>query len=296
MTATLTVERAGQRYIGARAGRGEITKETVRSFRETLLHLFAPAVGPERPLRSITRHDVESWIKGMTQRKLAAATVRLHIGTLKGMFRWAVIEGHVRGDPTTGLRLPKLPRFLPRGVPDREVIGLLCEGCQDDRDRLIVLLMRREGLRAIEVANLQLADIDWDNRTMVVTGKGGHQRALPVVDEVHSAILNYLGERGRSAGHMLQSHQQSYANPDDGLTAKYVARLAGDIFKRAGVKGSGHALRHSFATELIHNGGNVRDAQVALGHVSIATTQRYLGVTAARELRGLMEGNRIRPG
>lgn len=78
----------------------------------------------------------------------------------------------------------------------------------------------------------------------------------------------------------------------DGLSPKYVARIVGDAFRRAAVPESGHALRHTFANDLLRNGGNLRDAQVALGHVSIATTQRYLGFTAVRELRGLMEGGR----
>jgi site-specific recombinase XerD len=109
-------------------------------------------------------------------------------------------------------------------------------------------------------------------------------------------MQTYLAARGATVGHLLQSRQQSYANPGDGLSPKYVARIVGDVFRRAGLRDpgqSGHALRHTFANELLKNGANVRDAQLALGHVSIATTQRYLGFTAVRELRGLMEGSRV---
>ncbi len=152
-----------------------------------------------------------------------------------------------------------------------------------------MLLMRREGLRAVEVANLELADIDPDERSMIVTGKGGHQRALPIVAEVWSAIESYLAERGTFDGHLIQAYRQSYANIDDGVTAPYVVRLVGDAFRRAGVRASGHALRHTFATELLKNGANLRDVQTALGHVSISTTQIYLGFTVVGDLRALME-------
>jgi site-specific recombinase XerD len=290
----LTVERAGRQYVAHRCERGEVRKETARSFRETL-SIFASEVGGDRPLTSITRADMDAWIKSMSRRHLAPATIRLRIGTMRGFFKWALLDGHIKNDPSVALRLPKLPRYLPRGLRDSQVLELL-DHCEDDRERLIVLLMRREGLRACEVANLQVADIDGDDRSMAVKGKGGHERALPVVDEIWSAIQTHLGERGHHAGHLLQSYQQSYANDTDGLTAKYVARLVGNVFRRAGVPGSGHALRHSFATELLRNGASLRDVQLALGHASISTTQIYLGFATVGDLRPLMEGNRIRTG
>lgn len=142
------------------------------------------------------------------------------------------------------------------------------------------------------VAQLQLADIDREKRTMIVRGKGAHERVLPIVGEVWSTMETYLVERGTFAGHLLQAYQQSYANVHDGLTAKYVARLAGGVFRRAGIKASGHALRHAFAQSMIDAGANIRDVQVALGHASISTTQVYLGYTVLGDLRGYMEGSR----
>lgn len=284
-----TLEQVCLRYVAHRA---EVRKETVRSFRETF-RIFAAEVGPDRPFRSVGRQDLDAWVKSMSKRQLAPATIRLRIGTIKGMYKWAVIEEIIKADPSSAMRLPKLPRYIPRGLKDVQVLRLL-EACQDDRERLIVLLMRREGLRAIEVAGLQVGDIDPDDRSMIVRGKGGHERALPIVDDVWHAIRAYTAERGNHAGHLLQAYQQSYANPDDGLTSKYVARLVGNVFRRAGVPGSGHALRHSFATELLRNGANLRDVQIALGHASISTTQIYLGFASVGDLRGLMEGNRIR--
>lgn len=290
MTA-LTVEQAHRRYV---ADRTDIRPETMRSFRETF-RLFADEVGADRPLSSVARGDLNTWMRGMGRRKLATATIRLRVGTVRGFFKWAVLEGLIKTDPTLALRLPRLPRELPRGLKDKQVRQLL-DACADDRERLIVLLMRREGLRAVEVANLQLGDINEEDKSMIVRGKGGNERALPIVGEVWSLLQTHLATRGATAGHLLQSYQQSYAQPGDGLSAKYVARIVGDVFRRAGLRErgqSGHALRHTFANELIRNGGNLRDAQVALGHVSIATTQRYLGFTAVRELRGLMEGSRV---
>jgi site-specific recombinase XerD len=286
----MTVGEATLTYVQARRDRQEIALTTIYRFRE-VLGCFADDIGRTRPLSSITREDLDQWIKGMGQRHLAPRTIRLGISTAKGMFRWATIEGHVRKDPTLVLKQPKLPRQLPRGIRDDQVAAVLAE-CRDQRERLIVLLMRREGLRACEVANLEMADIDSSEHSMIVRGKGGHERALPIVDEVWVALETYLAERGTFDGHLLQAYQPSYAHIDDGITAPYVVRLVGDAFRRAGVRASGHALRHTFAGSMLRNGANLRDVQTALGHVSISTTQIYIPLTVVGDLRGLMEGGR----
>ncbi|MGD0285102.1 MAG: tyrosine-type recombinase/integrase [Acidimicrobiales bacterium] len=288
----LTVAAAGRYYVEARRDRQEIGPRTVKTFRE-ILTLFADDVGRDRLLSSVSRRILDQWVKSMGQRQLAPRTIRLRIGTVRGLCRWAVIEGHIKRDPTLVLRQPKLPRQLPRGLHDDQVATVL-KHCRDDRERLIVSLMYREGLRAIEVSRLELADIDSAEHTMIVRGKGGHERALPVTKDVWVMIETYLVERGTFDGHLIQSYQRSYANSEDGITAPYVVKLVGDAFRRSGVKASGHALRHTFATELLKAGANLRDVQVALGHVSISTTQIYLPFTAPADLRGYMEGDRCR--
>jgi site-specific recombinase XerD len=284
----LTVAAAGRYYVEARRDRQEIGPRTVKTFRE-ILTLFADDVGRDRLLSSVSRRILDQWVKGMGQRQLAPRTIRLRIGTVRGLFRWAVIEGHIRKDPAVVLRQPKLPRQLPRGIREDQVAAVLKE-CRDDRERLIVTLMHREGLRAVEVSRLETADIDPLERSMVVRGKGGHERMLPIVDRVWAMIESYLAERGDRAGHLIQAYQQSYANGEDGITPPYVAKLVGDACRRAGVRASGHSLRHTFATELLRNGANLRDVQTALGHVSISSTQIYIPLTVVGDLRGLMEG------
>jgi integrase/recombinase XerD len=288
----LTVAAAGRHYLQARQDRQEIGPRTVKTFRE-ILTLFADDVGRDRLLSSVSRRILDQWLKNMGQHRLAPRTIRLRIGVVRGLLRWAVIEGHIKKDPTLSLRQPRLPRQLPRGIREDQVAAVL-ENCRDARECLIVTLMHKEGLRACEVANLQLGDIDSAERTMIVRGKGGHERALPVIGEVWAALETYLAERGTFDGHLIQSYQASYAHIDDGITAPYVVRLVGDAFRRAGVRASGHALRHTFAGSMLRNGANLRDVQTALGHVSISTTQIYIPLTVVGDLRGLMEGGRCR--
>lgn len=286
--AVVTLAECARAYIDSRWSRGEISRETRRSFRETL-GLLADDLG-DRKVSAIERRDIEKWLGNMG---CSPATVRLRLSTTRGMFRWAVMEGYTKIDPTLGIRGPKKPRTVPRGLSQADVTKLL-DGAADARERLLLLLMLEEGLRAIEIAQLQLGDVDLAGGTMVVTGKGGHSRVLPITDVVAGAIEAYVAERGKRSGYLLQSYQRSYASTHDGLSAKYVARIAGDAFRRAEIPESGHALRHTFAHGLIDAGASIRDVQGALGHASMTTTQVYLGHAEVAQLRGFM-GRRPKP-
>ena len=286
---TMTLGVCTGAYINSRWSRGEISPETRRSFGESL-GLLGDELGDEKKVTSIKRRDIEQWLGHM---ECSPATVRLRLSTARGMFRWAVMEGYTKIDPTLGIRGPKKPRTVPRGLSQEHAEKLLA-GALDARERLLLLLMLEEGLRAVEIARLQLGDVELAAGSMVVHGKGGHSRVLPITDAVTSAIETYVAERGKRSGFLLQSYQRSYANETDGLTAKYVARLAGNAFRRAEIPESGHALRHTCAHGMIDAGASIRDVQMALGHASMTTTQVYLGHADIAQLRNFM-GRRARP-
>lgn len=288
-TMVMTLGECARAYINSRWGRGEISKETKRSFTETL-GIFSGVIGTERRLTTIDRQDIERWMSGMS---CSAATKRLRLSTTRGMFQWAVIEGYAKVDPTLGIKGPKKPRSVPRGLAEA-AIEMLLSVAIDARERVMLTLMLEEGLRAGEIAGLEIGDVDLVSRSMVVTGKGGHSRPLPVTDLAAEAIEEYLLERGRRSGPLLLSYQRSYANEGDGLTAKYVSRMAGNALRRAALRESGHVLRHTFAHGMIDAGASIRDVQVALGHASMTTTQVYLGRADVAQLRNFM-GRRPTP-
>lgn len=279
----MTLGECAREYINSRWSRGEISSETRRSFRESL-SILRSALGDTRRLSSIERRDVERWLGSMN---CSPATVRLRLSTVRGMFKWAVVEGYAKTDPTIGIRGPKKPRSVPRGLSSVDVDALLTTA-RDARERLLLMLMVEEGLRSVEISRLQMGDLDLGGRTMIVRGKGGHSRVLPITDTAGAALTAYLAERGRGSGSLLKSYQRSWASEDDGLSAKYVARIAGDAFRRAGIDESGHALRHTFAHGLIDAGASIRDVQGALGHASMTTTQVYLGHAEVAQLRNFM--------
>jgi site-specific recombinase XerD len=153
-----------------------------------------------------------------------------------------------------------------------------------------VCLEVQEGLRACEVVGLELGDVDVDERQLLVrVGKGGHERVLPISGETWDAMEKYLGEYPAKAGPLIRS----YIHPTRAISAHYVSRLVSEWMHGAGVNDSGHALRHTMATDSLRNGAHIRDVQAALGHKSIATTQVYLPLLV-HDLRSAMGGRSYR--
>lgn len=153
--------------------------------------------------------------------------------------------------------------------------------------------MVQEGLRRIEVTRLEIGDIDLIGRTIRVTGKGDHERLLPLTREAEEAIRDYLRQYPATTGPLIRS----FHNPTLGVRPNTVSGMVHTAMLMAGVKQASydgvtpHALRHSCATDMLRAGAHVRDVQRALGHQTLATTETYMPLLV-NELRDAMEGRR----
>lgn len=264
---------------------GGAAKATVDGWRAALLG-FAAMVG-DRPPAEVTRADVERWVN---RPGLAPSTRRGARSFVSVFFRWATAEGHVPADPTLRLPRVRIPRALPRALPAGHVEALLGR-LPDNRARCVVLLEYDCGLRACEVAGLRVEDVAVADQTIRVTGKGGHQRTLPVPDRAWAALLAEVA--GRSSGPVVRS-----ANPpgksatltltDRPVTPNHLCRLTAKWMRDAGLDATGHALRHSFAGDLVRGGADLAAVQQLLGHTNLAVTSRYLAFEDPQRLREAM--------
>lgn len=278
-----TLAQLAAAYIADRLHRSRFRPKTADTVRFTLAGLMRHA--PEDPTQ-LTRQHVEGWL---ADTKMAPATARSRLSQIRGFCRWLRRQGLLTGDPTLDVDGPRTPRYVPRGLKSQAVSAALAS-CPDTRARLILLLMCQEGLRCLEVANLELGDVDFDGRIMLVRGKGGHERVLPVSEESWGALIEYLTERPAYAGPLVRS----YNDPHRGIDASYISTLVARWLRAAGVEATAHALRHTAASDMLRNGAHLRDVQAALGHVSLSTTQRYLPWVVG-DLRQAMAGRRYGP-
>lgn len=257
-------------YLRAMQAR-KLSPETIRTTRSVLGGLRRHA---EMPLTQLTAEDIADW-QADTAGRVSARTLRKDVSAVRAFFTWARAEGRVRRDPTARMRAPKVPRLLPRPVPEARLALAMSEA--DDRMRLILALAAFAGLRAGEVASLSWTDVSLDGPepTLRVTGKGSAERVVDISPDLAALLVALPRRRGPVVrrGDGAPGHN----------TANTISKLANDHLRGLNIPDTLHSLRHRFGTEVCRVGG-LRQAQEALGHASPTTTAGYARV-ARRDIR-----------
>ena len=283
------LSRLALRYVKERRAKGELNDRSAAVTRSRLLSFTTTTtVTPQR----VTRRHIENW---MATAGLSPAYRRARLSTMRGFCGWCVLNGHMRRDPTLGVRAPKQPKYLPRAL-QRDDAAAVIAAAPDLRAQAISLLMLQEGLRRVEVSRAQLGDVDLRRRELLVRGKGGLgeiTRVLPLSEESTTAIMRDLDQHPAKAGPLFRS----YTRKHEGLSPGTVGDILREMFKAAGVKQapgdgrSAHALRHTMAHDMLEAGASLIEIQQALGHATLKTTEVYLR-GAVGNLREAMAGRR----
>jgi integrase/recombinase XerD len=238
------------------------------------------------PLAGADRAGVERLAQHWAS--LAPSSLARRCSALRQCFGFLVDEQWRADDPSPALPRPRSRRPLPRILSHAEVESLFAtaeaEAAADRAEavRLLTLLelLYGSGLRATELVSLPLAAVPRDAPFLMITGKGGQQRMVPVSTRARQALSRWLAVRGDKGRLLFPSTGQS-----GHLTRVRLFQLLRALAGRAGIdpeKVSPHVLRHAFATHLLEGGADLRVLQTLLGHADIATTQIYTHVDAAR--------------
>lgn len=244
-----------------------------------------------RLLANIGQGHIEAWLDSITH--LAPRTRRARFTIVRSFLAWCVDERLIARNHADRIPTPKVPRTTHRALNQQQTRALL-DACATSRDRLIILLGLQLGLRRAEIAGLTVEDIDWHDRTLLVTGKGGHQRTLWIPDELAEAIEAYLADSPAIHGPLIRGDRY----PTRPVAPPWVGRRVTVLCRAAGVKRqawdgvSTHALRHTAGTDVARStGGDVVAVRDFLGHASLATSQVYVAGDPLR-LRSAIDGRR----
>lgn len=217
---------------------------------------------------------------------LAASSAARALAAVRGLHRFAYLDGITEHDPAREVRPPAPAKRLPQALPVQDVLRLLdlpaAEGVGPLRDRALLELLYSTGARISETVGLDLDDVDDREHTVLLAGKGGRQRIVPIgrpaLDALHAYLVRarpVLVTRGRGTSAV-------FLNLRGGRLSRQSAwQVLKTAAARAGITApvSPHTLRHSFATHLLEGGADVRVVQELLGHASVTTTQVYTLVT-----------------
>jgi integrase len=218
-----------------------------------------------------------------------APTIQKLITSLRAFLRYLSFRGEARYDLDLAIpavaywRLATLPRCLSANEVDRLIVACAGRSPARLRDRAIVLMLSRLGLRSGDIAQLRLSDIDWGNGTLQVTGKGRYQVRLPLPQDVGDALLRYLECRPQS-GHDDRVYLRNIAPFKPFSSGDGVSSVVTRALQRAGIKSparGAHLLRHTAATEMLRNGVPLDQIGLVLRHRSIDMTAYYAKVDFA---------------
>ena len=281
-----------ERYLDHLTVERGLADNTIAAYRRDLARYTAFLRGRGVPdARVVDEHAIAAFVAAMSRathddgRPYRATSVVRTLSAVRSFHRFLLREGEADRDPAAAVIRPRLPRSLPRPLPVEEVLRLLEGPARDTpvgiRDRAVLETMYGAGLRVSELAGLDVDDVDLDEGSVRVLGKGGKERDVPFGRYARDAIAAYLS-RSRPSLATNRSRAALFLNLRGGrLTRQGVAGILAKAARASGIERrvTPHTLRHSFATHLLEGGADVRVVQELLGHASVATTQVYTLVT-----------------
>lgn len=275
-------------------------ENTLQSYRHDLEAASEFIASKGAKLSQATPAQIQATLDDMAQQGFASTTQARRLSALKQFYKFLYTEGLRNDDPTGIIDAPKKRQSLPKVLSEKQVSQLLelseaeIQQCSTEKSgdylralRLHALLetLYATGLRVSELVSLPVSVIRSDHRFLMVRGKGGKERLVPLSGKARSALQNYLTLRDTIPAY-AESIWLFPAQSDTGYLARQVfARELKSLGARAGISAaalSPHILRHAFASHLLQNGADLRSVQQLLGHSDISTTQIYTHILEER--------------
>ncbi len=268
---------------------------TIVAYRTDLEHFaqFLRSLDPKKTWVSVAvdHRTIRQFLGFLLSQNHSKRSVARALACLKSFFKFLHKRNVVQVNPTANISTPKLEKRLPQFLDEQAASALMKQpdpaSAQGMRDIAIMELFYSCGIRLGELIGLRVSDVDFENGTIKVLGKGSKQRVIPFGRKAKEALQRYLPQRtnllgknkGRSsADNFFLSDRGKKMNPRsvNSLTARYIGKVS-EIRQK-----SPHVLRHSFATHLLDRGADLRAVKELLGHESLSTTQVYTHVSVER--------------
>jgi integrase/recombinase XerD len=286
---------------------------TVAAYRSDLTHFLVYLEDRGKGPGSADGRDIAAYQRHLADAGMAPSTRARRLSSVRQLFKFLAAEGAIGDDPAHRSAGPRRSRTLPKTLSvaevDRliEVAGHRAQTARG-RDRLralrlnaLIEVLYATGLRVSELVSLPRSVLDGDGKVLIVKGKGGRERMVPLTSAARTALANYLNAGRDDPGMtpMVRTRWLFASRSSEGhLTRQRLAQELKELAEAAGLdprRVSPHVLRHAFASHLLDRGADLRSVQQLLGHADISTTQIYTHVLEERLKKLVFEHHPLAP-
>ncbi len=282
-------------FLEAQAAELDAARNTLLAYGRDLRDFTGWLAHRDGHLATATQDQIESYMIGCEAEGLSAATRARRLSAIRQLYRFAFEEGWREDNPAIRIKGPGRARKLPGTLSVEQVEALLEAARAHPKDPVratcLMELLYATGMRVTELVSLPVAAARGDPRMLLVRGKGGKERMVPLSAPARSALTDWLVRRdaaeatARAAGKPASKFLFPARGRDGHLTRQSFFLIVKDIAVSAGIawdQVTPHTLRHAFATHLLAGGADLRAIQTLLGHADLSTTEIYTHVQDAR--------------
>ena len=238
----------------------------------------------KKDLTLVTEDDIRKYLEYLNEKKEKITSIRRKISSFKTFYKFLYLNNYIdkKDYPLVKIAYPKLEKRLPKFIYYNDLLDIIDEATRDSdgvRDRLIIEMLYATGVRVSELVNIKYDDIDFNNRRIRVLGKGNKERIVYYGEYAEDVLKEYIATHDRNRENYLFTNSKG-----DKITDRGIRYIIDKIMSKLAVKVhvTPHVLRHTFATDMLNNGCDIKVVQELLGHSSLRTTEVYTHVTNER--------------
>lgn len=256
-----------QMYLAVKKLDG-LSKKTLKNYYYELMK-FGGYI--RKPLASVNIDDLRIYLANRSK-GMKASSVNSIVSYLKTFFSWLMSEDYITKDPSVKLKHTKVPKRVREPLTDEE-LEIVRQVCIDDREAALTEFAYSTGARLSEIVDVNISDINWNQKTLKVIGKGDKEREVCFSTKAKILLKKYLKTRRGNSEALFTTERAPYGR----LGGRAIQKVIKTIAARTKIKKSiyPHILRHSFATHLLSKGVPLHIVQELMGHTTSATTQIY---------------------
>ncbi len=276
-------------YLAVEKGFSENTTDAYRNDLSQLAGFVEEEATKQGTIPSwanFNRQGMLNYQLNLKERNYAATTLARKVAAAKSFFKFMVAEGHLKDNPTLNVASPNVGRVLPKPISHAKAMKLLEQPAklstpEAKRDKAMLHLLYASGMRVSELISLNLGDVNTTDDIVRCLGKGQKERLIPIYRQASLAVEEYIREARPRLARSDTEKAMFLNRRGERLTRQGFWQILKGHAKAAGLEEeiTPHTLRHSFATNMLNGGADLRSVQELLGHANISTTQVYTHLT-----------------